>query len=99
MDTDFNITGVNRRNIFEECLEQQTGNHTHIPCLDQIGIQSYLNTPSIRKALHVNVSDEKVWEICNSEVTMNFDRDSRGSYFLYPSLIKKYRVVSVSSLR
>lgn len=45
LDTKFHAIGVNRRNAFEECLEQNTGDYPNIPCLDQIGVLNYLNLP------------------------------------------------------
>lgn len=97
LDNLFLSTGVNRRNVYEKCLKQDTGEHKPIPCLDQVGILKWLNDPQMRKAMHVNVSDSTVWNICNDAVEQAYFKDPRQSYFLFPSLIRAdLRIVRAS---
>lgn len=54
------------------------------PCADVLGLFTYLRDPAFRKALHIPENLPK-WEICSN---IDYNIDERGSYYLYPKLIK-----------
>lgn len=88
MDNAFLSVGVNRRNVYEKCLKQNTGDYPNRPCLDQIGILKWFNDAQMRKAMHTNISESTKWTICSESVQAAYFKDPRQSYFLYPSLIR-----------
>jgi hypothetical protein len=88
LDDFFNATKTDRRNIYKKCVRQETGGYPNIPCLDQIGILGWFNDLKVRKAMHVQIPDSQNWTICNDQLATAYTKDSRQSYWLYPTLIQ-----------
>ena len=61
------------------------------PCTDGIGPYTFLNNPTVQAAIHVNSSVE--WLMCVGGSNWTYTRSPKGSYYLYPNLIRKgYRI-------
>jgi carboxypeptidase C (cathepsin A) len=57
------------------------------PCVDDVGFNTYYNREDVKKAL--NVRTEIEFELCSDKVGKHYTMDFvKGSYYLYPKLIK-----------
>jgi serine carboxypeptidase-like clade 2 len=54
------------------------------PCADAIGLYNITYDAKFKKAFHITSASPN-WNIC---VNFNYTIDARGSYYLYPALIK-----------
>lgn len=87
------FTDVNYYDIYRECIPQQDFTHKRRWAVENLrGISNcvpgnsmtlYLNTPSVRNALHINTA-LGAWEEC---ADINYDSGANASYFLYPGLV------------
>jgi len=55
------------------------------PCVDEVGFNTYYNRKEVKLALNVRL-DLPEFRVC-TDVNYNIDRE-KGSYYLYPALIK-----------
>lgn len=56
------------------------------PCVDSLGPDSFFNNIDVKKAL--NVRTDLTWGMCSESVGERYKVDEKGSFYLYPNLIK-----------
>lgn len=87
------FTEVNYYDIYRECIPQEDFTHRRRWNVEALGgisncvpgnaMTLYLNTPSVRSALHINTG-LGAWEEC---ADLDYFSGANASYFLYPGLV------------
>jgi carboxypeptidase C (cathepsin A) len=55
----------------------------------------YLNRADVRQALHIPTNIQ-VWELCSDTINMEYNRNPKGSQWIYEALAGKYRMLHYS---
>ena len=89
------FTGINYYDIYRKCIYPTSAKPIRTnwgvsrlggieDCIPNQALVKYMNSPSVRDALHINTT-LGAWMLCNN---IDYDYDNyKGSYYLYPSLI------------
>jgi len=63
-----------------------------VPCIWSSNLDTYLNTPEVRTAIHIDPEDKRVWSICKGEEDgLHYTRQINDSYTLLPNMLKSAR--------
>ncbi len=96
----FTATKTSLYNLYGKCYHQQyklparRQLRDDLSCEDNLGVLTLLNNYFTRKAFHASTNGQ--WQPCSDPVEGNYTMDPEGSYWIYPLLLKNYRITIYS---
>ncbi|KAM3141613.1 hypothetical protein pb186bvf_006218 [Paramecium bursaria] len=91
----------NPYNIYDRCWHSLTktkyprtkfarkvGEDEFVECTDSSGLYKFLTDDAWLTLTHIDKTKSAAWQECSDDVFPVFKKDPRGSYYLYPKLIK-----------
>lgn len=77
--------GTQSNNNFLSYLSNSRNFRQTPPCVDSYGPDEFFNRKDVKAAFNVN--SDILWQMCSDNVGERYQRDMRGSFYLYPKLL------------